>query len=135
MITKKKKINKLEIKNENQQSIIVWGIIAQKKMHVLAKEIAEILKISLELIENQEFHIFGHQQTETFFFLIKNHKKDIFSELCIDYFFIVKKNDLFKNFDTLLFKPLKNKKIIQGAYFITLPSKVNKKIVELLQTI
>lgn len=129
----KKKTNKLKVQHENQQFFIVWGIIAQKNSHALAKEIADILEISFNLIENQEFHIFGCQQLNASLFLIKNHKKDIFSELHIDYFFIVKNNNTFDNLDTFLFKPLKNKQIIQGAYQIILPSKVNKIITEQLQ--
>lgn len=130
----KKKINKLKAQYKDQQPLMVWGIIAQKNSHALAKEIAEILEISFELIENQDFHIFGHLQTVASFVLIKNHKKDIFSELHVDYLFIVKNNNIFDNLDTSLFKPLKNKQIIQGAYLIALPSKVNKIITELLQT-
>lgn len=130
----KKKINKLKAQHEDQQPFLVWGIITQKNSHALAKEIADILEISFELIENQEFHIFGHLQTEASFVLIKNHKKDIFSELHVDYLFIIKNNHIFDHLDISLFKPLKNKQIIQGAYLIALPSKVNKIITELLQT-
>lgn len=130
----KKKINKLKAQHEDQQTFLVWGIIAQKNSHALAKEIADILEISFELIENQDFHIFGHLQTEASFVLIKNHKKDIFSELHVDYLFIVKNNHIFDHLDISLFNPLKNKQIIQGVYLISLPSKINKIITKLFQT-
>ncbi|MGQ9848268.1 MAG: hypothetical protein ACUVQP_12315 [Bacteroidales bacterium] len=130
----KKKINKLKTQHKDQQPFLVWGIITQKKTHALAKDISDILEISFELIEDQEFHIFGHLQTEASFVLIKNHKRDIFSEIQVDYLFIVINNNIFDNLDTYLFKPLKNKQIIQGAYLIALPSKINKIITELLQT-